>query len=219
MTFWTSQRIHKALDSTASPFVKSDHSRVDTACYEMGLGCETFETSNGNKRKYTVGEQIHIPPGQFCLLLTEEELNLPSNVLAFISIKASKKMTGLINISGFHVDPGFKGCLKFSVYNAGSKTIVLDVGHPLFPIWFFELSEENQTPYNGSHMGQRSISSSDVERLLGEVASPGELKIQIDKIRAELKMVKNTAYLAITAIILPLRYTVLASFFKILYLR
>src|SRR5690606_34294489 len=102
-------------------------SRITNACYEMGLGTEAFITSHGETKSiYAIGGQIQIPPGQFGLLLTQEELSMPLNLIAFISIKASKKMTGLVNVSGFHVDPGFEGRLKFSVYNAGSKDIILD---------------------------------------------------------------------------------------------
>ncbi len=46
-------------------------------------------------------------------------------------------------MSGFHADPGFKGHLVFSVYNAGSSPISLERGQPYFLIWFaqLELSE------------------------------------------------------------------------------
>jgi dCTP deaminase len=54
-------------------------------------------------------------------------------------------------VSGFHVDPGFRGRLKFSVYNAGSESIILGVGERLFPIWFYELPEENEDEYVGRH--------------------------------------------------------------------
>ena len=58
-------------------------------------------------------------PGQFAFLLTDEIVEVPDSAMALISIKAKIKWRGLINVSGFHVDPGFKGRLIFSVYNAG----------------------------------------------------------------------------------------------------
>ncbi len=187
MPFWTTQRIRDALSSQTPPVLKPKLERVNNACYEMALGPEAFITSTaGTKQPFKPGEQIRIPPGQFGLLLTEEELALPLDILAFISIKASKKFSGLVNVSGFHVDPGFRGHLKFSVYNAGSESIVLDVGERLFPIWFYQLSENNLDAYNGKHQGQLTITSEDVERLQGEVASPGSLKMQIDELRSTI---------------------------------
>ena len=124
------------------------------------------------------------------------------NVLAFISIKASKKMGGLVNVSGFHVDPGFSGRLKFSVYNAGSKPTVLDVGEPLFPIWFYELPESNEDDYHGKHYGQRSISSADVEQLQGQVSSPAALQKQIDELRSAVSSWKAVTISVIGAAVL-----------------
>ena len=46
------------------------------------------------------------------LLITEEQVNVSLYAMAFISMKAGKKLGGLINISGFHVDPG---CVLFLV--------------------------------------------------------------------------------------------------------
>jgi len=65
------------------------------------------------------GEQFVIPPGQFAYLLTEEVVRIPSSAMGFISLKFGVKGPGLINVSGFHVDPGYWGRLVFSVYNAG----------------------------------------------------------------------------------------------------
>jgi dCTP deaminase len=188
MPFWTTQTIREELRGPKPPILKPKLDRVKTACYEMALGTEVFITSTeGAKRVLQAGEQLLIPPGQFALLLTEEELCLPLDVLAFISIKASKKMSGLVNVSGFHVDPGFTGRLKFSVYNAGSEAIVLEVGEPLFPIWFYRLPQKNDDDYDGQHKGQMSISSEDVMRLQGEVASPAALKRDIDRLRSTVE--------------------------------
>jgi len=75
-----------------------------------------------------VGKQIAIPPGQLALLITEEEVAIPTNRIGFISIKFTAKMRGLINVSGFHVDPGFKGKLKFSVLTqvVGTQSLILE---------------------------------------------------------------------------------------------
>lgn len=184
MSFWTTQRIREALARENPPILHPVMERINNACYEMALGSEAFITStSGTKRVYNPGEQVLIPPGQFALLLTEEELCIPLDLLAFISIKASKKISGLVNVSGFHVDPGFRGRLKFSVYNAGSESIVLEVGERLFPIWFYHLDEKNEDDYHGRHKGQMGISAADVMQLQGEVASPSALKKQLDELR------------------------------------
>ena len=56
---------------------------------------------------------------------------VPPDALAFISIKAKTKWRGLINVSGFHVDPGYEGRLIFAVFNAGPVSVHLRQGQPL----------------------------------------------------------------------------------------
>jgi dCTP deaminase len=165
-----------------------DLSRVKSGAYELSLGNEVFRTDSKDKRKEILKnnkEQVTINPGQFALLLTEEVLNIPTNIIAFISIKAKIKLRGLINVSGFHVDPGFKGKLVFSVYNAGTSPISLEKGEPYFLIWFSELklTESEDENYNGEHKNQDSIPLVYIDALkAGELASPSALSERIDKL-------------------------------------
>lgn len=113
----------------------------------------------------------------------------------------AKKLTGLLNVSGFHVDPGFRGRLKFSVYNAGPQSIILEVGERAFPIWFCQLSEKTSDVYQGSHQDQKLISPADVMVMQGDVASPAAFKEEVDELRAEVKNWKAvTAGALVTAV-------------------
>src|SRR5690606_791554 len=85
------------------------------------------------------GESFTIPPGQFAFLLTEEVVSIPDNLMGWISLRSGIKFKGLVNISGFHVDPGFKGNLIYSVFNAGPSPIPISRGDPLFKLWIAEL--------------------------------------------------------------------------------
>jgi dCTP deaminase len=151
------------------------------------LGSEVFVTSESSKTNLQPNEQISIPPGQFALLLTQEEVAIPDDLIGLISVKFSKKIQGLVNVSGFHVDPGFKGRLKFSVYNAGSQNIILTRGVALFPIWYSELDRPTKDIYNGNHQRQMSITDEDVRLLQGQLASPAVLKTEIDALKQKFK--------------------------------
>ena len=122
MPFWSSQTL-KARIPTDQLVVPYEHNRVVHAAYEMRVGPEAFVTSGTSETtELAEGSKIVIPPGQFGLLVTQETVRIPANVIAFISIRAGIKFRGLINVSGFHVDPGYRGQLRFAVYNAGSQT-------------------------------------------------------------------------------------------------
>jgi dCTP deaminase len=186
MSFWTSEKLiwKQNQEELITPFRQE---RVKHGAYELSMGAEAFLTSEptGAKQNLKDNEQVIIPPGQFGLLLTGESVAIPNTTIAFMSIKFGIKQRGLVNVSGFHVDPGFKGQLKFAVYNAGSGNIVLTKDDPVFLIWFCDLSARTFDIYDGKHAQQQGISSDDVMQIQGEVASPGELKKQIEELRTD----------------------------------
>jgi dCTP deaminase len=186
MAFWSSQTLRARIPAghLIEPY---DQGRVIHSAYEMGVGAEAFVTCNpSDKTQMPAGTKIVIPPGQFGLLVTREAVRVPTNAIAFISIRAGIKFQGLVNVSGFHVDPGYRGQLKFAVYNAGSRTIVLDQDQRVFMIWFADLDNPDDNPYPERVPPPSVITADDVARIQGEVASPGELKKLFDDLRNEM---------------------------------
>ena len=189
MSFWSSEKIKEVTAKT--PLVEPyDEKAIAHGAYELGLGPEAFLTSDDENKKTVLdeGEQLVIPPGQFCLLLTEEKVFIPNNALGLISIKAGVKFRGLINVSGFHVDSGFQGRLKFSVYNAGSQNIVLQRKQRVFLLWFCDLDRATSDTYKGTRINQSEISTEDVMRMQGEIASPGQLKKEIHEVQTNVRV-------------------------------
>ncbi|MFP7675669.1 dCTP deaminase domain-containing protein [Marivita sp. S0852] len=147
MAFWSGEKLGDKLPNLIEPF---DTDAIDCAAYTLHIGDEVYispdreiaSPSRHSKKKLQDGEAFAIPPGQFGFLTTKEVVTVPDNALAFISIKARQKFSGLVNISGFHVDPGYKGELIFSVLNAGPRPLHLTHGQPLFLIWYADLDRE-----------------------------------------------------------------------------
>jgi dCTP deaminase len=196
----------------------SEH-RVEQASYELSLGSQVYRTDNKDRKVEVLDEtnkNIEINPGQFTLLMTEEYVNIPVDKLAFISIKAKQKLKGLVNVSGFHVDPGYKGKLLFSVYNAGPSTITLEYKKAYFLIWFANLESEATgddiySEKNNHHQGQNTIKTEYLDALKrGEIASPNVLleKINDNKLQIEAvsksKELKNEKLFWILGFILSL---------------
>lgn len=150
MTFWSSQKLNSELPSLITHF---DPTQVKEASYTLMIGDEVFVTNdhrNSNalqtRTRLSPNQDFVIPPGQFAFLLTEEVVEVPAYAIAFISIKAKYKYKGLVNISGFHVDPGFKGKLLFTIYNAGPTPMHLNRGLRFFVIWFAGLDRTDNKP-------------------------------------------------------------------------
>lgn len=175
---------------------------IKNGAYELTLGEQVFLTGDDKPsvKSLLQGGQIRIEPGQFALLLTEEKVTIPKNKMAFISIKAGIKFKGLINVSGFHVDPGFTGKLLFSVYNAGPSNIILSRGTRYFPIWFAEL-DEDQT-YKGTHGNLTRIPDEPVSALSqGELSSPNVLSKRIDELKGLKTKIEWVALALLTLLI------------------
>src|SRR5205807_102723 len=104
-----------------------DASHIGQVSYDLRVGSEVFlsekriPTRLSDESPYVV-----LPPGQFALVKTYEKVRIPPDLIGLISIRSRFKFQGLINISGFHVDPTYEGNLIFSVQNVGPNDIRLE---------------------------------------------------------------------------------------------
>lgn len=150
------------------------------ASIDLCLGDQVFVTPNKNPINLGKNETINIEPGQFAALTTEETLNIPNEYLGFITIRLHYKSKGLVNISGFHVDPGFKGKLIFSVYNAGPSTVTLQQGKEVFSLFMAKIEEGAE--YEGEYKNMDGIPLSIIEPLAGaRVPSIQELETKVKR--------------------------------------
>jgi dCTP deaminase len=153
MSFWSGEKLQDRLDELVEP---ADPNQIDCAAYTLSVGPEyyvspTDQTPDAKSRSLMLlkeGEAFAIPPGQFAYLHTEELVKVPTDAIAFISIRARVKWKGLVNVSGFHVDPGFRGRLTFAVFNAGPSPIHLRRGERCLLIWYADLDRQSRFAKN-----------------------------------------------------------------------
>ncbi|MEQ7871613.1 hypothetical protein V6R97_13250 [Chromohalobacter salexigens] len=166
-----------------NPFVLSN---VDCSAYAMSLGKEAYVSTAGEGDYPKVelleeGASVVIPPGQFAYLITKEKVRIPVDKFALINMKNKLKVQGLVNVSGFHVDPGYQGKLVFAVFNAGPKSIMLRESEKTFLIWFAELG----TSHGGDAYpkeGYYKISSELANNIPRQSASLSSLNSRLEKL-------------------------------------
>jgi dCTP deaminase len=193
VAFWNSDTLRKRLPELITDY---DEKNVVTGSYELGLGSEAYVT--GQKKKVQLGKNGHvtIPPGQFALLITEERVRIPAEAIGFISIKSKFKLWGLINVSGFHVDPGFEGKLIFSVYNAGVQDIVISRRKRVFLLWLSSMDQPGDV-YQGVRAGQESIPDEEMMKIRGEIPSPAILQKKIERLGQKVATYQSIASILI----------------------
>jgi dCTP deaminase len=222
MAFWSGDKLTRAIPAKkiVEPFYPK---QVDCSAYTLTLGEEYFITPDytvsvwenttktlaESKRwdqtipeiRRVMGGPLNIPAGQFAFLMTEEALNIPQNVMGFISLKSSAKWRGLINVSGFHVDPGFKGKLIYSVYNAGPSPIQLKRGQDLFLLWLADLdrsaSGDFAKPWNSEPLVE--IPSAMISEVNRQIHSLQALSERIEAVASRVTIISSVA--AILAVV------------------
>ena len=165
-------------EQLVAPF---DPDRISNCSYELSMGPQALLTGEEQiRRDLDSGEQLRIPPGHFAQLLTEEKIRIPPDALGLISMKSQVKRLGLVNVSGFHVDPGFRGRLRFSVYNAGPSPVCISRGTRTFLIWFVALDTPTRDLYKGKG-GRLSFIDQDTMEMQGDVFTP---QVLADRMKA-----------------------------------
>ncbi len=216
MAFWSGQRIAR----TQHMISDFDEARIDCAAYNLSVGNCYFCTSEDEKNykpqmRLAKGETFVIPPGQFAFLITKETVCIPDNTLAFISMRTMKKFQGLINVSGFHVDPGYKGNLVYSVFNAGPTNIDVSEGEKLFKIWFCDLDQTSDTQFRYSGKAA-SITNDLVKGMSGKVLSLRDLSAKIEELE-KLRPAIDTLNLVYRTLVIGVIAALLLAIFSVAY--
>lgn len=102
---------------------------------------------------------IDLSPKSHELIATSESVELSGQILATIHLKSSFAREGVIG-SFAVIDPGYKGKLTLSVYNAGSSVIHIKENEPIVQIVFHRTGEPSTQPYKGKYQNTQGIAYS-----------------------------------------------------------
>jgi dCTP deaminase len=164
-----------------------EEANLRQASYDLRLGIESYVVGHDLPIRLS-GDKPYliIAPGQFALLTTQEILRLPDDLIAFITLRNRFKMQGLINVSGFHVDPTHKGILVFAVNNIGPDDIRLKLSECTFTIFFAQVApgiEDERRPPFGNELPREYV------QLLGGAS------ITLTKLQKELEDLRTKVLL------------------------
>jgi dCTP deaminase len=101
------------------------------------------------------GEEFVISPHEHVLLVTEEYVKLPNDIMAFVNLRSSFARLGLF-IPPTIVDAGFEGQLTIEV--VGSEIPVrLKMGQRFLHLIFARTLTPVENPYRGKYQKQKGV--------------------------------------------------------------
>jgi dCTP deaminase len=196
--------MRERLKGLIEPF---DANKIEQAAYTLSVGREVYITPHGmhadpernSKLQLRSEEGFSIPSGQFSFVLTKESVEIPDDAIGWISVRTPLKFQGLVNISGFHVDPGYKGQLIVSMFNAGPSPVTLAEGDGLLKIWYADLDGPTKDLKTGIH--NQTISSTLISQVSGQLHSLQSLSREIDYLKWQQTSIKWTIGITATVIV------------------
>ena len=226
MAFWGGARLAEEVEKRkiVSPF---NPKLIDCNSYTLCMGDEYYITpeagyslrksrkkslisksyfSPSDNKFVNKSETFTIPPGQFAFLLSQQVVKIPDDVMGFISLRSGIKFRGLINVSGFHVDPGFEGKLIYSVFNAGPSSFSIGLGDPLFKLWLADLDGEVRKDYVFScSEPQLEIPNSLVSDVAKSVSSVQQMDTRVKALETKMTIVLGVISALATAAVIIAR--------------
>jgi dCTP deaminase len=131
-----------------------------------------------------------IVPGRFVAALTFERLAMPLHISGRFGLKSKFTRRGLIAFPGIQIDPGFRGRLAISLFNAGPEPIELKYLAPMFSVEFHTLEAPAQRGYSGVYQGQKTFPPDQEKFILNaktvSLAEIGELPDEVADLRRKL---------------------------------
>jgi dCTP deaminase len=172
--------------------------------YDLCVGDEIYRSEEGLPEMLSPDKQpcVLIKPGQFALIKTFEAVKVPKEYVGLISIRSEYKFQGLVNVSGFHVDPTFEGHLIFAVQNVGPNDVRLRFKEPAFMMMWAQLSNPYEpAPGARKRAGYSNIPVRLMAQLGGSSITISELKTEVDKLHTQVKFFIGVGIALVIAIV------------------
>jgi dCTP deaminase len=135
-------------------------------------------------------KSVLIQPGEFLLMSSNEELNIPNGIIAFVAGRSSIARLGIQVEQAGLIDAGFKGTITFEVYNQTKNPIRLYKGMRIAQVYFIKAeyadslygSADRSSKYQsqvlatGSRIHKDVIESKDTNLAIGSNISLSQLR-------------------------------------------
>lgn len=125
---------------------------------KKSLGLDPYDPSSLNGAGYDLraGMDVVIPGGRHQLVASLERVELPADLVGTLHIRSSLARAGIVASLAL-VDPGFRGQLTISLYNAGTEIFRMSKGDRFVQMALHLLSMKAQHLYGGKYQDSQGI--------------------------------------------------------------
>lgn len=106
-------------------------------------------------------DRFVLHPGEFCLGVTYEAVNMPDDLVSRIEGKSSIGRLGLaVHVTAGFIDPGFRGRVTLEMVNLSRLPIILRPGKLIAQLSFDRMESPAQRPYTGRYQDDLTVVAS-----------------------------------------------------------
>src|SRR6266571_1725906 len=129
------------LATNIRPDIGRWNAKIQPASLDLTVGRILLPTEEDDEQQPLVYEtNVSLNQGETAVVETHEYLRVPNTLAGIGFPPSSVSRDGLLMTNPGHVDPGFRGRLKFTVINMGKKPIELAAGKPICTLLFFRIN-------------------------------------------------------------------------------
>ncbi len=173
--------------------------RVQASSVDLTVGKIYMpETPHGEPGSHDNPNQdgVILKPGHTVVVQTAERLSMPSDIAAFGFPPARMSRNGLLMTNPGHVDPGYQGCLSFTIINMGKADYELGKGDAIVTLLFLRLDGPAAADWieRGNQPGDRPVRHTTLDRLTHDFLQVGaRAKAVADEAERETRRLTNRA--------------------------
>jgi len=125
------------------------------------LKINPFSVENLNPAGYDFcsSSEFVVNPKEWKLISTLETVELSSSLIATIHLKSSFVREGIVGSFAI-IDPGFRGQLTLSIFNAGSNIIKINKNESIVQVVFHLMETKSAILYHGKYQDSSGITES-----------------------------------------------------------
>ncbi|HEX8191681.1 MAG TPA: dCTP deaminase [Allosphingosinicella sp.] len=133
----------------------ADPGCIGPASYELRIG-SALMLGDRESKPIAIGQEFVMRPFSHLLIGTLEQVNMPDDLAADLSLKSKFGRSGFFPWYQGFVDPGYQGHLTLSVVNMSSHPVLLKGGMGMCHIIFRKLSGSTSKAYDGEYNRSRT---------------------------------------------------------------